>query len=84
MYGFGAGGLQLGNTSARPEVPHGTSGTKSPLEHARLFWRIEIANEVPKSGTRLDPIIIGILVSFLHAMEALALRSFFELDLLKK
>ena len=30
---------------------------------------IEIANEVPKSGTRLDPIIIGILVSSLHAME---------------
>jgi hypothetical protein len=32
----------------------------------------------------VDPIIIGILVSSLHAMEALALRSFFELDLLKK
>ena len=34
-----------------------------------LFWGIEIANEVPKSGTRLDPIILGILVSSLHAME---------------
>jgi hypothetical protein len=83
----------LGNTSARPEVPQGTSGTKSPLEQAllempderrRLFWGIEIANEVPKSGTRLDPIIIGILVSSIHAMEALTLRGFFELDLLKK
>jgi len=30
-----------------------------------LFWWIEIANEVPKSGARLDPIIIGISVSSL-------------------
>ena len=30
-----------------------------------LFWGIEIANEIPKSVARLDPIIIGILVSSL-------------------
>ena len=28
---------------------------------------IEIANEVRKSGTRLEPITIGMLVSSLHA-----------------
>jgi hypothetical protein len=45
---------------------------------------VETANEVPKSGTRLDPIIIGILVSSLHGDGALTLRTFFEPDLLKK
>jgi hypothetical protein len=45
---------------------------------------IEIANEVHKSGTPLDGIVVGVLVSFLHAKETLTLGSFFELDLLKK
>jgi hypothetical protein len=45
---------------------------------------IENANEVHKSGTRLDLIIIGMLVSSLHATDRLTLGSFFELDLPKK
>jgi hypothetical protein len=82
----------LGEHPGAVNIPHGTSGTNNP--QGILSWKcritaasalgIEIANGVPKSGTRLDPIIIAILVSSLHAMEALALRSFFELDLLKK
>jgi hypothetical protein len=32
----------------------------------------------------LDGIVVGMLVSFLHAKETLTLGSFFELDLLKK
>ena len=45
---------------------------------------IENANEVQQSGTRLDLIIIGMLVSSLHATDHLTLGSFFELDLPKK
>jgi hypothetical protein len=30
---------------------------------------VEIANDVPKSGTRLDAIVIGMLVWSLHATE---------------
>jgi len=83
---------KLGGIISVSEVLHGMSSTNSPKGICSWKYRItaasgpgtEIANGLPKSGTRLDPIIIEILVSFLHAMEALALRSFFELDLLKK
>ena len=38
----------------------------------------------PQIGTRLDLIIIGMLVSSLHATDRLTLGRFFELDLPKK
>jgi hypothetical protein len=44
----------------------------------------EIANEVHESGSQLDPIITGMLVSSLHATDRFTPGSFFELGLPKK
>jgi hypothetical protein len=61
----------------RPELLRGFLHVRhdQSIRHSRRKCRItaasvlgiEIANEVHKSGTRLDPIIIGTLVSSLHA-----------------
>src|SRR5262245_24175388 len=51
-----------------PTNPYGIRAWKCRITAASVLG-IEIANEVPQSGTRLDPIILGILVSSLHAME---------------
>ena len=55
-------------TDIRHEQPTEHALLKMP-DHCSLFSGIEIANGVPKSGARLDPIIIGALVSSLHAIE---------------
>jgi hypothetical protein len=71
------------NTRLRSDARGRYSGIRQETWRTEITG-IEIANGVPKSGTRLDPIITGILVSSLPHDGALTLRSFFELDLLKK
>jgi hypothetical protein len=70
--GFHLGKKRMG----APEVPHGASRRKPKGVRA---WNcritaasvlgIEIANRAQTSGTRLDAIVIGMLVSSLHATD---------------